>query len=249
MTKEQALQRPELRGLLEGLQRALGTRLEAVVLYGSAARGDFREGTSDLNVAVVVAALDPATLEALTRPVLAWVKAKETPPRLLTRGLLAASLDVFPLEILDLRTHHVALHGSDPFAGLVIRTEALRMQCERELREKLMRLREGYVTAHATKGGLRALLVDSYTSFTALFRGCLHLLGAAVPRAADEAAAAFCARAGIDAAPFLEVGRLRDGGSASAGDLKTVFSGYYDALTRAADLVDAFVPAQGGETR
>jgi predicted nucleotidyltransferase len=249
MTKEQALQRPEVQALVEGLAQALGSRLEAVVLYGSAARGDWRQGASDLNVAVVVTALDPPTLEALTRPVLEWVKAKQTPPRLLTRAVLAASLDVFPVEILDLRTHHVVLHGTDPFAGLTIRADALRVQCERELREKLMRLREGYVTAHPAKGALRALLVDSYTSFIALFRGCLHLLGAAVPRSADETAAAFCERAGIDAAPLLEVGRLRDGRGAGAGDLKKVFSGYHDALSRAADVVDAFAPAQGGETR
>ena len=249
MTKEQALQRPELRGLVEGLLGALGQRLEAVVLYGSAARGDWREKASDLNVAVVVSALDPPALEALTRPVLEWVKAKQTPPRLLSRAVLQASLDVFPVEILDLRTHHVVLHGTDPFAGLTIRTDALRVQCERELREKLMRLREGYVTAHPAKGALRALLVDSYTSFIALFRGCLHLLGAPVPGAADDTAAAFCERAGIDPAPFLEVGRLRHGPGAGAGDLKRVFSGYYDALTRAADVVDAFTPAQGGETR
>ena len=249
MTREQALERPELRAFLEGLVQALGSRLEAVVLYGSAARGDFRDGTSDLNVAVVTAALDPPTLEALTRPVLDWVKGRQTPPRLLTRAILAASLDVFPVEILDLRTHHVVLHGSDPFAGLVIRTEALRLQCERELREKLMRLREGYVTAHASKGALRDLLVDSYTSFIALFRGCLQLLGTTAPPEADAAAEAFCARAGLDPAPFLEVGRLRRGASGRGGDLKEVFSGYYDALTRAADLVDAFAPAQGGETR
>src|SRR5262245_34599780 len=178
MTREQALERPELQALLDGLQQALGPRLEAVVLYGSAARGDYRQGTSDLNVAVVTASLDAGTLQALTKPVLEWVKGRQTPPRLLTRSILAASLDVFP----------VVLHGTSPFAGLVIRTEALRVQCERELREKLMRLREGYVTAHASKGALRDLLVDSYTSFIALFRGCLHLLGAPVPGDADEAA-------------------------------------------------------------
>ena len=249
MTKEQALERPELRALVDGLQAALGPRLEAVVLYGSAARDDYRQGTSDLNVAVVAATLDPATLEALTRPILEWVMAKQTPPRLLTRAILAASLDVFPVEILDLRTHHVALYGASPLPGLAIRTEALRVQCERELREKLMRLREGYVTAHASKTALRSLLVDSYTSFIALFRGCLHLLGAPVPAAADEAAEAFCARAGLDATPFLEVGRLRRGGAGRGGELRELFSGYYDALTRAADVVDAFVPAQGGETR
>ena len=42
MTKEQALDRPELRAFVEGLHTALGPRLEAVVLYGSAARGDYR---------------------------------------------------------------------------------------------------------------------------------------------------------------------------------------------------------------
>src|SRR5262245_37739958 len=219
MTKEEALERQELRALLDGLQLALGARLESVVLYGSAARGDWRQGTSDLNVAVVTAALDAATLQALTKPVLEWVKGRQTPPRLLTRAILAASLDVFPVELLDLRTHHVVLHGTSPFAGLVIRTEALRVQCERELREKLMRLREGYVTAHASKGALRDLLVDSYTSFIALFRGCLHLLGAPVPGDAVEAAQAFCARAGLDPAPFLEVGRLRRGATGRGGDL------------------------------
>src|SRR5262249_27476928 len=147
-----------LHDLVQGLIGALGERLESVVLYGSAARGDWHEGSSDHNVAVVLTRLDPPALEAVASPVLRWIRTHEPPPRLLTRALIAASLDVFPIEYLDLRSHHLVLHGSDPFAGLEVRTEALRLQCERELREKLLRLGEGYVVAHRSRRLLRALL-------------------------------------------------------------------------------------------
>ena len=69
-------------------------------------------------------------------------------PRFFTTELMNQSSDVFPIEFLDIRTTHVILHGTDPLADLEIRRDHLRLQCERELREKLMRLREGYVEAH-----------------------------------------------------------------------------------------------------
>lgn len=249
MTRDEALRRAAVHDLVENLSQALGNRLESVVLYGSAARGDWHEGTSDHNVAVVVTSLDAATLEALTSPLLQWIKAHEPPPRLLTQALIAASIDVFPIEYLELRAHHLVLHGADPFASLEVGTEALRLQCEREMREKLMRLGEGYVVAHKSRRRLRALLLDSYGSFTALFRGCLALWGETPPAAAAEVADAFCARAAIDPAPFRALAALRRGGGEAPRDLKTLFSGYYDALNRAAEAIDGYRAPAGGETR
>jgi predicted nucleotidyltransferase len=249
MTRDEALRQAAIHDLVESLIGALGPRLETVVLYGSKARGDWHKGSSDHNIAVVVTSLDAATLEALTTPLLQWIKTHEPPPRLLTRALIAASLDVFPIEYLDLRTHHVVLHGTDPFAGLEVRTEALRLQCEREMREKLMRLQEGYVVAHRRRRLLRALLLDSYTSFAALFRGCLTLWGETPPAAAAEVAAAFCARAGCDPAPFRALDLLRRGADGAPRDLRTLFSGYYDALNRAAEAIDGYRAPAGGETR
>jgi predicted nucleotidyltransferase len=249
MTRDEAQRQAAVHDLVESLMRALGPRLESVVLYGSAARGDWHAETSDHNVAIVLASLDALTLEALTSPVLQWIKTHEPPPRLLTRALIAASLDVFPIEYLDLRTHHVVLHGADPFAGLEVSTEALRLQCEREMREKLMRLGEGYIVAHRSRRLLRSLLLDSYPSFMALFRGCLALWGETPPAAAADAAAAFCARAGIDPAPFQALDRLRRGAGGAPRDLKTLFSGYYDALKGAAEAIDGYRAPAGGETR
>jgi predicted nucleotidyltransferase len=243
------LQWPILRNMVESLVRALGEHLKSVVLYGSAARGEYHEGTSDFNLVVVTDGLDPRDLERLSAPLAAWVKQGQPLPRLMTPEILADAIDVFPIEFLDIRTHHVVLHGTDPFAGLRVGVEPLRLQCEREFREKLMRLREGYLAAHGSPADLTRLLTASYTTFVALFRAALHLVGTPPPAASAEVAAAFCARAGLDAQPFAAVDRLRHGEAAASLDIKTLFSHYYDQLARVVGVLDAFHPAGRGETR
>jgi hypothetical protein len=249
MTSEHTRKWPVLRTMVDSLAGALGDRLRCVVLYGSAAREDFHEGTSDLNLVVVTDSLEPRVLEALSAPIHAWVRKRQPPPRLMTPEILADAVDVYPIEILDIRTHHVVLHGGDVFAGIAVDANFLRLQCEREMREKLMRLREGYIGAHASHGALKRLLVGSYPAFVALFRGCLHLVGAPAPARNAEVAAAFCARAGLDAAPFDAVASLRSGVTAPTLDLRTLFARYYEQLTRAVGVLDAFRPGDGGETR
>jgi len=243
------LQWPILRTMVEGLERALGERLRSVVLYGSAARGEYHEGKSDFNLVVVTDSLEPRDLEILSVPLVAWIKKGQPLPRLMTPAILADAVDVFPIEFLDIRTHHVVLHGVDPFTVIRVGVEPLRLQCEREFREKLMRLREGYLAAHASRDDLTRLLTSSYTTFLALFRAGLHLVGSPPPAASAEVAAAFCARAGLDAEPFAAIDQLRRGAAAPSLDLKTLFSRYYEQLARAVGVLDAFRPAGGGETR
>lgn len=249
MNGSEATERPELKEMVQRLTAALGPRLDSVVLYGSAARGDFQKRSSDLNLAIVADSLETRVLEALSGPVAFWVRKGHPVPTLLTRALLADSLDVFPIEALDIRAHHKVLHGSDPFAGLAVRVEPLRLQCEREFREKLMRLREGYLDAHGSNRALQRLLVGSFTTFGALFRAGLTLVGETPPAETGAVAAAFSARAGLDPAPFDAIDRLRRGEAAASMDMKTLFSAYYEQLTRAAGVLDAFRPSDGKEIR
>jgi predicted nucleotidyltransferase len=248
MNRSEALQNPVLGIMVDKLASALGDRLRSVVLYGSAARGEFHRATSDLNLIVVLADMGARTLEALTPAVGWWRKKGQPPPRLFSSETLARETDVFPIEFLDIRDSHLVLRGEDPFSGIEVGTEFLRLECERELREKLMRLREGYVECHASRSALALLLTDSYTTFVALFRGCLHLVGASVPARNLEVVAAFCARAGLAGAPFEEVDRLKRG-EEPPGDLKALFSRYHEQLTKVVGLVDRFHPGRGGEAR
>ncbi|MBI1950027.1 MAG: nucleotidyltransferase domain-containing protein [Acidobacteria bacterium] len=237
MNAPDARDNPILHALVRGLAGAVGPRLKSVVLYGSAARGDFVRKASDLNLIIVVESLDPATLEGLAPLLKRFLRRGHPVPRLFSPALIAASADTFPIEFLEIGSSRAVLYGEDPFAGLAIRRDCLRLQCERELKEKMMRLREGYVLCHDRPRALRRLLTSSYPAFAALFRGGLHLLGREIPPGSDDVVAAFCEAAGLDGAPFEDVARLRRGES-GAGDPKAIFERYYDQLTRAARHVD-----------
>ena len=66
MNAADAMRHPQLGRLVADLEGALGERLVSVVLYGSAARGDYQEKTSDFNLLLVLRDLEPAPLEALS---------------------------------------------------------------------------------------------------------------------------------------------------------------------------------------
>jgi hypothetical protein len=245
----QVTDHPVLAAMVRDLKAALGTRLRSVVLYGSAARGDFHEKTSDFNLLLVLEDLGPSTLEALAGPLRGWRKGGQPMPRLFSPALVGRSVDVFPIEFLDIRAAHLSLHGDNPFAGLAVGREHLRLQCERELKERMMRLREGYAEAEGRPRDVRRLIAASYASFAALFRGALYLLGIDPPAANDAVVRAFCDRAGLQAAPFEAAARLRRGDdSVAEADPKIIFARYYEQLERAVEFVDR-LPQGGGDIR
>jgi len=247
MNNSEAMTHPELKRFVENLTAAAGKKLFSVVLYGSAARGDFQGKTSDFNLILVLEDLSPATLEILSAPIRRWVGKGQPLPRLFSPSLIAESADVFPIEMLDLQNSRLVLVGRDPFAGLSVNRAHLRLQCERELRTKLMRLREAYVECHDRSDALKRLLTSSYTTFVAVFRGCLSLLGGKVPLHNAEVVGAFCQRSGLDAGAFEEVDRLKRG-EEPRDALKTIFTRYYEQLSRAVETIDRF-GIQGGESR
>jgi predicted nucleotidyltransferase len=240
MTETQEnIENPLLRDLVEDLKEAMGDRLRSIVLYGSAARGDFQKATSDFNLLVVLDDLEPSTLDDLSPVITGWVRKKQPFPRFFTPELINDSTDVFPIEFLEIRTHHVNLFGPDPVEGIVVQTDRLRLWCERELREKMMRLREGYMDSNGKSRVVKRLLIESYSIFLAIFRGCLHLLGGEIPAHNEEVVQAFCARAELDHAPFETVLRLR-GGEKMEVDAVALFSRYYVELTKAVQRIDRF---------
>src|SRR5262245_17354142 len=90
----------------EQLRALCGTRLVSVALYGSAAGGDYVVGRSDLNLAVVVQSVDRDTLIALRAHTPEWHKRGVATPLVLDRAFLHTAVDVFPLELYDIRDRH-----------------------------------------------------------------------------------------------------------------------------------------------
>ena len=96
-------------------------------------------------------------------------------PLVLTRSYVNSSLDTFPLEFLNMKEANSLIHGEDILAELVIDNDHLRLQIERDLKSKLLSLRQGYMESFGSRDGIQNLISISLPAFTAIFRGTLHI--------------------------------------------------------------------------
>ncbi len=199
-----------LQELVDRLSKAHGESLISVVLYGSAASGDHQEGFSDLNILCVLRQIAPREL-ADSEKVFHWWRLQGNPaPLLLSEREVETSTDCFAIEFHDIQSRHKILFGKDSISSLVVDNSFYRAQVERELRAKLLRLRQKASSVLSEKDALRRLLIDSVSTFCVLFRHALILSGVTVDlhkrRIVEQARLTF----GIDAAPFTTLLDVRE---------------------------------------
>ena len=185
--------------------------LKSIILYGSGARGQYIPKKSDLNFLIV---LTEAAMDRLreTFPLIRkWRKRRVNIPLFLTEEYIASSLDSFPVEFLNLRDSHVLVFGRDVLEELSFGKKNIRLQCERELKGKLLLLREAFLDSEGKARGLGQVSSTSLTAFLSLFRALLFLRDREIPRHNDELISTTAKEIGFDENPFMEVLRVREG--------------------------------------
>ncbi|HEX4603234.1 MAG TPA: nucleotidyltransferase domain-containing protein [Candidatus Angelobacter sp.] len=225
---------------VDRLKQAAGANLDCVVLFGSAASGDFHPDFSDVNILCVVRDLSAATLAALGPAITAWTKNKFPAPLIFSRTELEQSTDVFAIEMLDIRQRHRMLHGKDIFANLHVPMDLHRVQLEHNLRTKLLTLRQMYIQAEGDGDRIRRLMLDSVSNFGTLFRHTLIALGE--EPAGDKAANIKRLAEKIQFGPgiFLQLLQVR-ARAARENEIDPVagFTAYLEAIHRVVEAVDA----------
>jgi hypothetical protein len=81
----------------------------------------------------------------------------------LTAFYIGRSCDVFGVEFLDFQLVHETNLDAEPFAPLQFEKKDVRLQCERELKAMLVRLRQGYLAALGDKKMVRDTVIFSYS--------------------------------------------------------------------------------------
>src|SRR5271170_6270508 len=153
------------------LRTASGKNLQSVILYGSAADGEFHPDFSNVNLLCILGETSFGALTAMAPAVEWWTRQKHHAPLVLTREELERSTDVFSIELLDMQQRHRVLFGEeDILSGLHIPMGLHRAQLEYELREKLILLRERLLLAANNTKRLWELMLGSLSTFTTLFR-------------------------------------------------------------------------------
>ena len=194
-----------LEELRSGLVAALGDRLESLVVHGSAVRGGFEEGRSDVDVIVVLKDTSLGSLEALANPLALARNAGRVEAMILKSTEVTGAADVFPLFYDDVKQCHVVLHGSDPFAALAVSDGHRRLRIEQELREARIRMRRAVADGLGSDGVLASTLQRKVKQLRSPLRALLVLRGEPIGQTLDEVLAACGKRWGVDTASLADI--------------------------------------------
>ena len=195
---------------LDDLKAAHGKNLASVILYGSAAAGDFIPQASDYNLLIALRKITPRDLRNSHAVMREWTRLGYYVPVYFTVDELQTAADVFPIEFHNMERARKVLYGTDVLADLNISDEFLRHQTEYELRSKLIRLRRAYIPASASVEGLADLMAESLSSFAALFRAVLMLQGFEPPVTKHKIVALTALKLNLDGKPFEKIFNIRE---------------------------------------
>lgn len=197
--------------LTNQLKSIYETKLESVVLYGSAASGEFQKGHSDYNILIALKDLAPVEIAKSNKITKKWVKNGNPLPIFFTREIINNAVDVFPIEFYDIKENHKVLYGDDPFQDIKIDPKNLRHECEHELRSKLLGLRSQLAFLSNKPKELIKLILDSSSSFFSIFKGILRLAGQTPPTAKKAVVEQLIKLIDFDPTIFMEIVDVRDG--------------------------------------
>lgn len=172
-----------LQKFTQGLKDIYPEELLSLILYGSAVSGEFVDKHSNLNLLAVLKNTD---LEVIKKSSKLIHRFKMFNTLFLTEDYVANSIDIFPIEFLDMQENYFVLYGKDILKNIQIDIRNLRFQCEHELKAKLLKLRQAYLLLD-NKPALRSLLFMSFTSVLHILRNVLRIKGRKPPYLKHEA--------------------------------------------------------------
>jgi predicted nucleotidyltransferase len=158
-------------------QKCFGADLHSILLYGSAARGTYRKGISDVNLLILLRTTPTEKLFQFGKESASLIRKRRITPLLMTQDEFLQSADVFPLEYLDIRNAHKVLYGPDDTSALDLTNKNLRHQTEERLRGSLNQLRQIITASEGNRRLLIRLLRSWSGGGNALFRALLALKG------------------------------------------------------------------------
>ncbi|MCG6879884.1 MAG: hypothetical protein LJE96_12160 [Deltaproteobacteria bacterium] len=221
-------------------QALYGDDLVSIILYGSATGKDFQPGKSDINLMIVLTENGIEHLDRAFALVSKWRKKGVAVPLFLTENYVTTSLDVFPIEYLNFQDNHVHVFGKEILKDLEFSSEFVRLQCEREIKGKLLLLREAFVETEGKGKALKRLIKDALPALIAIFKALLHLKKIAIPEERREIVKAVADAFDLEYAVFEGLLHIKEETSKiSEGESFQLFKGCLKEMRKLSELVNS----------
>ncbi len=226
--------------LTQDFLKIFNKELVSLILYGSAASGHYVKGKSDINLLVVLTSTGMDKLADVLDTVQVWKKSRVAVPLVMTKTFIEKSLDCYPIEFLNMRNRHILIYGENVLEQLKFKPEDLRLQIERELKGKLILLRNGYLESGGNARQLKQLINRSFTAFTSIFNALLYLKQESAPHHRRDTIKEIAKLFTVDAGVFLSCADIKEGIDKLSGkEVEAVFKKYLQEVEKICDIVDA----------
>ena len=226
--------------IVDDYKKVFAADLKGIILYGSAAGGSYIPGKSDINFMIVLTEEGIENLDRAFKTVDKWRKRKVATPLFLTKKYVARSLDVYPIEYLNFQRNHIPVFGGDFLDDLEFNPDFVRLQCEREIKGKLLLLREAFIDTAGKKVALMEVVSQSLPAFFAIFEALLHLQGRELPIEKREIIRSTCELFDLDEVLFEKLIDIKEQKlKPNEATMIALFKAYLSEIRKLANLVDA----------
>jgi hypothetical protein len=172
-----AAMREPLRDYVRLVRDVFGKEAQSLTLFGPVVTGGFDPATQTARSALVLERVAMPTLRRLAEHGARLGKVGIAAPLVMTPKYIGASLDSFPLELIEIQQQGAVVFGDDPFAGLTFEDAHVRLQCERELKRALLSLRQGLLATAGRERHVAALEREAADQLLRTLHGLLWLKG------------------------------------------------------------------------
>jgi hypothetical protein len=227
------------RPFIEEISGVYPENVHSINIIGSCITDDFNEKDSDINSIFVLRTMDLKFIELIAPLGKKYQKKSIAAPLIMTPEYIESSLDVFPIEFLDFKLIHETIFGEDILQDLEINKVDLRNQCEREIKIKLIGLRQGYISAQGDKKMIIERIVSFITGYIPLFRGIIFLMGHDPPTKRYDVLSALSTYTDVNTEIFRKIFDIKHGVlKLSKNELDNVFEEYYKTTEQISKVIN-----------
>lgn len=180
--------------LVNDLKDIFGDNLVSVFSYGG----------SD-HIMAIFNKLDASDLKKAFPSIKKLRKAKKPLPVVMSEEEFCASADIYPIEYTVIKSNYEILHGKDVVQCLNVEKCDLRLKCEYEIKNILIRIRETYLGNSDNPKFTVKVLEDSLEDIMRILKAVLCLVDTPLPGTGEEVIAKLSEKTEFDSEVFIEI--------------------------------------------
>lgn len=214
-------------------------QITSVFIYGSATGKNFIPRVSDVNSVVVVREISAGLIEGFLKKMFSVRSKRIRAPVVLTEEHIRLSLDVFPIEFLEMKDNYTVLYGNDLLKDIVVQDSHARLFCEQQIKGKLIRIRQAFLESRGKKALIEVLLKESLNTLIPVFRTILKIKQVQPSSSKGEVLGQLAEAFGIKTAAMDLIWKDKKNDKRISGrDVHEVFGQYIQELETLAGCVD-----------